>query len=162
MPIQFDNLPNSRPQTEVETGRVILTVEEVTAGRTQDGQFDSLKVLFKTPSGRNIYETFVDNPAKPFLMYKLGRLLYGLDIKLPGATIGMGDLVKLIKKGNKVEADITKNDRGYGQVSFDKGSEGFYPLNASTPVAPAKTEAAPTPTLDSNLSDILASDDETY
>lgn len=164
MPIQFDNLPSSRPQTEVETGRVLLTVDTVTAQRTTDNKYDSLKIVFRTPSQRPIYETFVDNPEKPFLMFKLGRLLHALDIHLPGATVYMSDLVKLIRKGAQVYADVIKNDRGYGQVSFDKGAEGFYPTEKTfaATIEPKKEETKQEPTLDSDLSNMLASDDDVY
>ena len=172
MAINFDNIPSEKPNTMIEVkGLQVLTIDDMSVGLTKTSQKEALNIKFKTEEDVVVFETFVDD-EKPFLMFKLGRFLRAANVKLPGATLTMTDLMKVLRKGLKVHAVISKRKNGYPAVSFEGSNQGFYlpgeytendtpALQSGQPTnAPAQQPETPTLSPDINLS--VSDTDDSY
>ena len=82
-----------------------------------------MNVSFKIDGGGFVNENYFDSD-KPFLQYKLGRLLKACKITLNGQGT-LKDVAKVIN-GKKVIIDVSVNDRGYGSLDYSGYYEGIY------------------------------------
>lgn len=124
MAINFDKLPMDKPNgnATVTEGRHLAQVEKAEMTTSKEGN-KYLRVTFKTKDGGFVNENYFDSD-KPFLQYKLGRLLKATKVTLEG-TGSLEDVAKLIK-GKKVTIDVVVNDRGYGGLDYSDNKEGVY------------------------------------
>src|SRR5574344_1779587 len=122
MAINFDNLPKGKPgnTTQVTEGRHLAQVFKAEMTMNKEGTNKYLKVTFKTKDGGFVSENYFDSD-KPFVQYKLGRLLKANNIILEG-TGTLDDVAKLVK-GKKVTIDVVLNDRGDGTLDYTNNKE---------------------------------------
>lgn len=156
--IQFDKLPNRNPSASVavEPGRYLAQVHKAEIKESQNTGEKYLKVTFITQDKGFVGENYFDRD-NDFLRWKLGRLLNATKVVLEGAGT-LNDVAKLII-GKKVTIDVTVNDRGYANLDYSSGKEGVYPREA---VVTAEIEKDEDPTLDSDISNAIASTDEEF
>lgn len=123
--LNFESLPKDKPsQNNVVEGTYKATIfkTEMRTGKESGNEF--LNVSFKIDDGGFVNENYFDSD-KPFLMYKLGRLLKACNVELKGQG-SLKDVAKVIK-GKKVIIDVVVNDRGYGSLDYSGDKEGIYP-----------------------------------
>ena len=109
--LNFDALPKDKPNSNtVAAGRYNATVFKSEMRKGKESGTDYLNVSFKIDGGGFVNENYFDSD-KPFLQYKLGRLLKACKITLNGQGT-LKDVAKVIN-GKKVIIDVAVNDRGY-------------------------------------------------
>lgn len=154
--INFNALPSDKPnQNKVEEGRYTATVYDakMIASKSTPGT-EYLNVSFKLDKGGFVNENYFDSD-KPFLQYKLGRLLKACDIKLAGEG-SLKDIAKVIK-GKKIILDATVNDKGYGALDYSGDKEGVYSLTELVGTVDKETAEA-TVTADPEITDAIEAD----
>lgn len=148
--MNFDTLPKDKPrQNNVTDGRYTATVfdAKMTPSKSTPGT-EYLNVSFKLDKGGFVNENYFDSD-KPFIMYKLGRLLNACGVTLSG-TGSLKDVAKVIK-GKNVIIDVAVNDRGYGALDYSGDKEGIYGVGETT-------EAAEQTTLDPDITQAIETD----
>lgn len=122
--LNFDALPKDKPNNNsVAAGRYNATVFKSEMRKGKDSGNEYLNVSFKIDGGGFVNENYFDSD-KPFLQYKLGRLLKACKITLNGQGT-LKDVAKVIN-GKKVIIDVAVNDRGYGSLDYSGNYEGIY------------------------------------
>lgn len=125
--LNFDKLPADKPnQNAVTEGRYSAEIfkTQMMVSKTTSNEY--LNVSFKLDGGGFVNENYFDSD-KPFLLYKLGRLLKACNIELNGEG-SLKDVAKVIK-GKKVIIDVAVNDNGYGSLDYSGNNEGIYSIN---------------------------------
>lgn len=124
--LNFESLPKDKPsQNNVVEGTYKATVFKTEMRVSKESGNEYLNVSFKIDNGGFVNENYFDSD-KPFLMYKLGRLLKACNVELKGNG-SLKDVAKVIK-GKKVVIDVIVNDRGYGSLDYSGDKEGIYPV----------------------------------
>ena len=124
--LNFESLPKDKPsQNNVAEGTYKATVFKTEMRVSKESGNEYLNVSFKIDNGGFVNENYFDS-NKPFLMYKLGRLLKACNVELKGNG-SLKDVAKVIK-GKKVVIDVIVNDRGYGSLDYSGDKEGIYPV----------------------------------
>lgn len=135
MSLNFDSLPTDKPasNSNVTPGRHagVIFKSEFRTSKTSGQEY--LNVSIKLDDGGFVNENYFDSD-KPFLMYKLSRLLKACKVSLAGEGT-LKDVAKVIAN-KRVVVDVVLNDRGYGTLDYSEGNEGIYPEGAE----PAKTD----------------------
>ena len=93
--------------------------------KSKESNNEYLNVSFKIDNGGFVNENYFDSD-KPFLMYKLSRLLLACNTPLDGEGT-LKDVAKVIQ-GKRVVIDVVVNDRGYGSLDYSGDKEGIYPI----------------------------------
>lgn len=138
--MNFDALPKDKPnQNSVADGRYTAKVFKTEMRTSKDSNNEYLNVSFKIDNGGFVNENYFDSD-KPFLQYKLGRLLNACRVTLSGEGT-LRDVAKVIKD-KVVIIDVAVNDRGYGALDYSGNNEGIYPVDA-TPAPTATVQASP-------------------
>lgn len=138
--MNFDALPKDKPnQNSVADGRYTAKVFKTEMRTSKDSNNEYLNVSFKIDNGGFVNENYFDSD-KPFLQYKLGRLLNACKVTLSGEGT-LRDVAKVIKD-KVVIIDVAVNDRGYGALDYSGNNEGIYPVDA-TPAPTATVQASP-------------------
>jgi len=134
--VNFDALPKDKPnnQTEISEGQYCATIFDAKMMVGKTSQREYLNVSFKLDDGGFVNENYFDSD-KPFLLYKLGRLLNACGVTINGEG-SLKDIAKVVK-GKKVIIDVAVNDKGYGSLDYSGDKEGIYPVDTK---APAKTK----------------------
>lgn len=157
--LAFDSLPEKKPnQSNITDGRYAASIfdAKMMESKTTPGT-TYLNVSFKTASGF-VNENYFDSD-KPFLQYKLARLLKACKVKLEGN--GTLDDVRRVVKGKEVVIDVVVNDRGYGSLDYSGDHEGIYsPDEVSVPVSEANAleESVQSVTIDAEVNEALQED----
>jgi hypothetical protein len=131
--LNFEKLPQDKPnQNAVAEGRYTATVfkSQMMVSKTTNAEY--LNVSFKIDNGGFVNENYFDSD-KPFLLYKLGRLLKACNVTLNGEGT-LKDVSKVIQ-GKKVIIDVAVNDKGYGSLDYSGNNEGIYGINEAPEVA---------------------------
>lgn len=124
--LNFESLPKDKPsQNNVAEGTYKATIFKTEMRVSKESGNEYLNVSFKIDNGGFVNENYFDSD-KPFLMYKLGRLLKACNVELKGNG-SLKDVAKVIK-GKKVVIDVIVNDRGYGSLDYSGDKEGIYPV----------------------------------
>lgn len=132
--LNFERLPQDKPnQNTVAEGRYQAEVFKCEMRTGKDSGNEYLNVSFKINGGGFVNENYFDSD-KPFLLYKLGRLLKACNVTLSGEG-SLKDVAKVIK-GKKVMIDVAVNDKGYGALDYSGNNEGIYSLNETLPSNP--------------------------
>lgn len=151
--INFDTLPKERPnQNTVSEGRYNATVFDAKMMVGKTSQREYLNVSFQLDGGGFVNENYFESD-KPFLLYKLGRLLEACNVKLEGEG-SLKDIAKVVK-GKKVIVDVAVNDNGYGSLDYTGDKEGIYPASVK---ASAKAEVAEAVAVDPDITNELEQD----
>lgn len=138
--MNFDALPKDKPnQNNVTDGRFRAKVFKTEMRTGKDSNNEYLNVSFKLNDGGFVNENYFDSD-KPFLQYKLGRLLSACKVTLSGKGT-LRDVAKVIKD-KEVIIDVAVNDRGYGALDYSGNNEGIYPVD-ETPAPTATVQASP-------------------
>lgn len=138
--MNFDALPKDKPnQNAVADGRYTAKVFKTEMRMGKDSNAEYLNVSFKINNGGFVNENYFDSD-KPFLQYKLGRLLNACKVTLSGNGT-LRDVAKVIKD-KEVIIDVAVNDRGYGALDYSGNNEGIYPVEA-TPAPTATVTMSP-------------------
>lgn len=123
--LQFDKMPTAKPAngSEVVAGRFAAKVfkTQMMVSKTTNNEY--LNVSFKLKDGGFVNENYFDSD-KPFLQYKLGRLLRACKVQLEGEGT-LKDVAKVIADKDVI-IDVEVNDRGYGSLDYSKDKEGIY------------------------------------
>jgi hypothetical protein len=153
--INFDKVPDKKPNSNASAapGRHLAVVDKVEIKATKEGR-EYLQVTFKTKDSGSFNEFYFDGD-KPFLMYKIGRLLKATGVVLEG-TGTLQDLAKLVK-GKKVIVDVIVDDKGYANLDYSDNKEGVY---ARDEVVMDTVEVEPE--LDEDVQEAIASDDDDF
>ena len=123
--LNFSKLPTAKPNNNsVAEGTYNATIFKSGMRKSKTSDNEYLNVSFKLDEGGFVNENYFDSD-KPFLMYKLGRLLKACNVELKGKG-SLKDVAKVIK-GKKVIIDVVVNDRGYGALDYSGDKEGIYP-----------------------------------
>ena len=123
--LNFESLPKDKPsQNNVAEGTYKATVFKTEMRTSKESGNEYLNVSFKIDNSGFVNENYFDSD-KPFLMYKLGRLLKACNVELKGEG-SLKDVAKVIK-GKKVIIDVVVNDKGYGSLDYSGNKEGIYP-----------------------------------
>ena len=148
--LNFEKLPQDKPNNNsVEAGRYEAEVfkTQMMVGKESNNEY--LNVSFKIKDGGFVNENYFESD-KPFLLYKLGRLLKACGVTLSGEGT-LKDVAKVIK-GKKVIIDVVVNDRGYGSLDYSGNNEGIYPING------AEVKATEEVTMDTEVSQAIEAD----
>ena len=98
--LNFERLPQNKPnQNAVAEGRYRAEVFKCEMRVGKDSGNEYLNVSFKIENGGFVNENYFESD-KPFLLYKLGRLLNACNVQLSGEG-SLRDVAKVIK-GKKV------------------------------------------------------------
>lgn len=157
--LTFDKLPDSKPnQSNIVDGRYTATIfdAKMMESKTTPGT-SYLNVSFKTTAGF-VNENYFDSD-KPFLQYKLARLLKACGVHLEGE--GSLDDVRRVVKGKEVVIDVVVNDRGYGALDYSGDHEGIYSTNevtVSSDEAKALEDSTTEVTIDPEVNEALEAD----
>lgn len=156
MGINFDKLPTTKPNQNatINPGRYLVKVTKAEMVERATGE-PYLRVTFVTQNKETFSENFF-NDTKPFILYKLGRLLHATDIVLEGEGT-LKDVGKLII-GKKAIVDVIVNDKGYANLDFSDKKEGIYKTNEVVIDEIDKEPEAPA--LDEDVTKAIADDDE--
>ena len=153
--VNFSALPKDKPAGGNATeGRHLATIFDakmVDSKSTPGTKY--LNVSFKLAKGGFVNENYFDSD-KPFLQYKLSRLLTACGISLDGT--GTLDDVRKVIKGRDVVIDVVINDKGYGALDYSGDNEGIYSTTA-VEVAPTELETK-TVTIDPELNEVVETD----
>ena len=124
--LNFESLPKDKPsQNNIVEGTYKATVFKTEMRVSKETNNEFLNVSFKIDNGGFVNENYFDSD-KPFLMYKLGRLLKACNVELKGKG-SLKDVAKVIQ-GKRVVIDVVVNDRGYGSLDYSGDKEGIYPI----------------------------------
>lgn len=124
--LNFTSLPKDKPNNNtVAEGRYNAIVFKSEMRKSKEGNNEYLNVSFKIDNGGFVNENYFDSD-KPFLMYKLSRLLLACNTPLDGEGT-LKDVAKVIQ-GKRVVIDVVVNDRGYGSLDYSGDKEGIYPI----------------------------------
>ena len=159
MSIQFDKLPKSKPNQNatINPGRYLVKITKAEmVDRT--GASSYLRVTFTTKDKETFSENFFDD-NKPFLLYKISRLLLATEVVLEGEGT-LKDIGKLIIN-KKVIVDVDVNDKGYANLDFNDKKEGIYKLDEVV-VGEVDAEPKEEPALDEDVNEAIASDDDEF
>lgn len=151
--LNFDALPKDKPAgNSVNPGRynAVVFKSEMMKSKTTGSEY--LNVSFKIDGGGFVNENYFDSD-KPFIQYKLGRLLKACNATLKGEGT-LKDVAKVIQ-GKKVTIDVEVNDRGYGTLDYSGGNEGIYPLGEIPATADGGEVETPSVVLDSDLNQAI-------
>lgn len=125
--LNFDALPNKKPNNNnVSEGRYNATIFKCEMRKSKTTGNEYLNVSFKIDNGGFVNENYFEGD-KPFLLYKLGRLLKACKIELAGEGT-LKDVAKVIKD-KKVIIDVVVNDNGYGSLDYSGDNEGIYAID---------------------------------
>lgn len=158
MAINFDKLSTDKPNTNggnITEGRHLAQVHKAEMLKSKEGN-PYLKVTFITKDNGYASENYSESD-KPFMMYKLARLLKATNVVLEG-TGSLEDVAKLIK-GKKVVIDVVLNDRGYAALDYSDTKEGVY---ARDEVVVGETEVEETTEVDADIEEAIASEDDDF
>lgn len=126
--LNFSSIPKDKPNSNtVAEGRYNATVFKTEFRKGKDSNKEYLNVSFKIDGGGFVNENYFEGD-KPFLLYKLGRLLTACKVTLEGEGT-LKDVAKVIQ-GKKVIIDVVVNDRGYGSLDYSGDKEGIYAIDA--------------------------------
>lgn len=149
--IQFNALPKDKPNgNTIKNGRYTATVFKCEMRTSKENNNEYLNVSFQCDGGGFVNENYFDSD-KPFLQFKLGRLLKACNVTLEGEGT-LKDVAKVIK-GKKVIIDVVVNDRGYGALDYTGNNDGIYPVGNATE---STTEASE---LDADLDQAIEDED---
>ena len=124
--LNFTSLPKDKPNNNsVAEGRYNAIVFKSEMRKSKESNNEYLNVSFKIDNGGFVNENYFDSD-KPFLMYKLSRLLLACNTPLEGEGT-LKDVAKVIQ-GKRVVIDVVVNDRGYGSLDYSGNKEGIYPI----------------------------------
>jgi hypothetical protein len=124
--LNFTSLPKDKPNNNsVADGRYNAIVFKSEMRKSKENNNEYLNVSFKIDNGGFVNENYFDSD-KPFLMYKLSRLLLACNTPLDGEGT-LKDVAKVIQ-GKRVVIDVVVNDRGYGSLDYSGDKEGIYPI----------------------------------
>lgn len=124
--LNFTSLPKDKPSNNsVADGRYNAIVFKSEMRKSKESNNEYLNVSFKIDNGGFVNENYFDSD-KPFLMYKLSRLLLACNTPLDGEGT-LKDVAKVIQ-GKRVVIDVVVNDRGYGSLDYSGDKEGIYPI----------------------------------
>lgn len=124
--LNFTSLPKDKPNNNsVAEGRYNAIVFKSEMRKSKESNNEYLNVSFKIDNGGFVNENYFDSD-KPFLMYKLSRLLLACNTPLEGEGT-LKDVAKVIQ-GKRVVIDVVVNDRGYGSLDYSGDKEGIYPI----------------------------------
>ena len=124
--LNFTSLPKDKPNNNsVAEGRYNAIVFKSEMRKSKESNNEYLNVSFKIDNGGFVNENYF-NSDKPFLMYKLSRLLLACNTPLDGEGT-LKDVAKVIQ-GKRVVIDVVVNDRGYGSLDYSGDKEGIYPI----------------------------------
>lgn len=124
--LNFTSLPKDKPNNNsVSEGRYNAIVFKSEMRKSKENNNEYLNVSFKIDNGGFVNENYFDSD-KPFLMYKLSRLLLACNTPLDGEGT-LKDVAKVIQ-GKRVVIDVVVNDRGYGSLDYSGDKEGIYPI----------------------------------
>lgn len=155
MSIQFDKLPQAKPNQNatVNPGRYLVKITKAEMVERKEASA-YLRVTFTTQNKETFSENFFED-NKPFLQYKIGRLLKATDVVLEGEG-SLKDIGKLIVN-KKAIVDIDVNDKGYANLDFSDNKEGIYRVDEVV-----IGEVDKEPTLDPEVTEAIASDDNEF
>ena len=149
--LNFEKLPQNKPsQNSVSEGRYVSEIfkTQMLVSKTTNNEY--LNVSFKIDGGGFVNENYFDSD-KPFLLYKLGRLLKACNVTLSGEGT-LKDVAKVIK-GKKVVVDVIINDKGYSALDYSNGHDGIYSIGE------VEVTAEPTAaTLDPEITEAIEAD----
>lgn len=159
MSIQFDKLPKDKPNQNatINPGRYLVKVTKAEMVERKEAS-DYLRVTFTTKDKETFTENFFEDP-KPFLLYKISRLLLATNVQLEGEGT-LKDIAKLIV-GKKAIVDVTVNDKGYANLDFNDKKEGIYGTDEVV-IGEVDTEPEEEPALDEDVNEAIASDDDEF
>lgn len=159
MSIQFDKLPKEKPNQNatINPGRYLVKITKAEMVERKEAS-SYLRVTFTTKDKETFTENFFDDP-KPFLLYKISRLLLATEIVLEGEG-SLADMGKLLV-GKKAIVDVTVNDKGYANLDFNDKKEGIYKLDEVV-IGEVDEEPEEKPVLDKDVTEAIASDDEEF
>lgn len=159
MGIQFDKLPTSKPNQNatINPGRYLVKVTKAEMVERREGSA-YLRVTFTTKDKEVFSENFFED-NKPFLLYKISRLLSATGIVLEGEG-SLKDIGKLIIN-KKAIVDVVVNDKGYANLDFNDTKEGIYRLDEVV-IGEVDAEPEETPALDEDVNEAIASDDDEF
>ena len=124
--LNFTSLPKDKPNNNsVAEGRYNAIVFKSEMRKSKESNNEYLNVSFKIDNGGFVNENYFDSD-KPFLMYKLSRLLLACNTPLDGEGT-LKDVAKVIQ-GKRVVIDVVVNDRGYGSLEYSGDKDGIYPI----------------------------------
>ena len=124
--LNFTSLPKNKPNNNsIAEGRYNAIVFKSEMRKSKESNNEYLNVSFKIDNGGFVNENYFDSD-KPFLMYKLSRLLLACNTPLDGEGT-LKDVAKVIQ-GKRVVIDVVVNDRGYGSLDYSGDKEGIYPI----------------------------------
>lgn len=150
--IQFDALPTSKPNQNATINPGRYTVKITKAEMVERAEASAyLRVTFATAKKETFSENFFED-NKPFLLYKIGRLLKATGVVVEGEG-SLKDIGKLIVN-KKAIVDVDVNDKGYANLDFSDNKEGIYALD--------EVVTAEAPTLDEDVTEAIASDDNEF
>jgi hypothetical protein len=159
MSIQFDKLPKEKPNQNatINPGRYLVKITKAEIVERKEAS-SYLRVTFTTKDKETFTENFFDDP-KPFLLYKISRLLLATEIVLEGEG-SLADMGKLLV-GKKAIVDVTVNDKGYANLDFNDKKEGIYKLDEVV-IGEVDEDPEEKPVLDKDVTEAIASDDEEF
>lgn len=159
MSIQFDKLPTSKPNQNatINPGRYLVKITKAEMVERKEASA-YLRVTFTTKDKEVFTENFFEE-NKPFLRYKISRLLSATDVVLDGEG-SLKDIGKLIVN-KKAIVDIDISDKGYANLDFNDTKEGIYKLDEVV-VGEVDAEPEETPALDEDVNEAIASDDDEF
>lgn len=159
MSIQFDKLPKEKPNQNatINPGRYLVKITKAEMVERKEAS-SYLRVTFTTKDKETFTENFFDDP-KPFLLYKISRLLLATEIVLEGEG-SLADMGKLLV-GKKAIVDVTVNDKGYANLDFNDKKEGIYKLDEVV-IGEVDEDPEEKPVLDKDVTEAIASDDEEF
>lgn len=150
--LNFEKLPQDKPnQNAVSEGRYTAEIfkTQMMVSKTTNSEY--LNVSFKIDNGGFVNENYFDSD-KPFLLYKLGRLLKACNVTLSGEGT-LKDVAKVIK-GKKVIIDVAVNDKGYGSLDYSGNNEGIYGANEA-PAVTVEDDLGQSVTIDPEVSQAI-------
>jgi 5-formaminoimidazole-4-carboxamide-1-beta-D-ribofuranosyl 5'-monophosphate synthetase len=113
MPINFDALPNSKPNALPEKGTYYATIEKAEMKQPKDPnkpKYINLMYALKTKEGKSVGKIFdgIYESDTDLMRYKLKRFIEALDIKL--RQFELKDLCKIIVGKNFI-VDIMREEK---------------------------------------------------
>lgn len=151
--LNFEKLPSDKPNnSNITKGRFSAIVFKTEMRKGKDSGNEYLNVSFKLDEGGFVNENYFDSD-KPFLLYKLGRLLKACNVTLSGEGT-LKDVAKVIK-GKKVIVDVDVNDKGYGALDYSGNNEGIYNPSEISMETPAELDMGESVTIDPEINQAI-------
>lgn len=139
----MDQLPtegSTREPIIIGINKVTLVAAEM--GTSKASGNEQMTVSFRTESGGNFKE-FYQISDKPFMMFKLRRLIEATGLVLGDADVTLQDICKMLPRDGMIAAMITENKSGYPEVDYSEQNGGMglytYAEQFGAPVTPAPT-----------------------